>query len=525
MQRRALLSGLAATGLVAPRLASAQGARVLRFVPQADLAVPDPHFSIAFVTRNHAYLVYDFLFAMDDAGRMRPQMAESFSTEEGGRLWTITLREGLRFHDGEPVLARDVVASLRRWATRNVVAIGVFADLESLDALSDRRVRLRFRRPFPLLPELLGRPLVFPAAIMPERLARTPGTEQVSEIVGSGPYRWIANERVPGQRAVYARFDGYRPRGEPPSGTAGGKVAHFERVEWITMPDGATAAAALQAGEIDWWEQPVADHLPRLRGRPGIAVETLDPQGFMAVMRFNHLQPPFDNPAIRRAFLGAFNQTDMMVAVVGTDASLRRDDIGFFHPSSPLATRAGLEALSPRPVAEIRAALAAAGYNGEPVRLLVPADLHAINMKSQVAGDVMRRAGVNLDYVSLDWGAVVTRLGNRGPLAQGGWSATCNFTSGLFAMDPLAHGFLRGQGQTAVFGWPTSPPIEDLRQQWMEAADEAERRRLGEALQRQALQDVPYVPLGGFSLPAAYRRSLVDMVRAPVPMFTGVARA
>ena len=398
MQRRSVLTALAATPLASARAQPA--GRVLRFVPQADLAVADPHFSIAFVTRNHAHLVYDFLYAMDAEGRIHPQMAAGHTAEEGARLWTITLREGLRFHDGEPVLARDVVASLRRWASRNTVAIGVFAELDSMEAPDDRTIRIRFRRPFPLLPELLGRPLTFPAAIMPERLARTPGTEQVSEIVGSGPYRWVAAERMAGQRAVYARFDAYRPRAEAPSGTAGGKIAHFDRVEWLTMPDGATAAAALQAGEIDWWEQPVADHLPRLRGRPNIAVETLDPLGFMAVMRFNHLQPPFDNPAVRRALLGAFNQTDMMTAVVGTEPALRRDDVGFFHPSSPLATRAGLEALTPRPAADIRAALAAAGYNGEPVRLLAPADLHAINVMSQVAADVLRRAGINLEYAA-----------------------------------------------------------------------------------------------------------------------------
>lgn len=527
MRRRDVLQSVAAATVLATPAVHAQGTRVLKFVPQADLAVADPIFGISFVTRNHAYLVYDYLYGQDAEGRPQPQMAAGHRSEEDGRLWTIALRDGLRFHDGTAVLARDVVASLRRWATRQAYAVSVFQDLEALTAPDDRTVQFRFRRPFRLLPELLGKPLNYPPAIMPERLAGpTPGTQAVAEITGSGPYRFLAGERVAGSRAAYQRFDGYVPRPDGAvSGTAGPKVVHFDRVEWLTMPDAATAAAALQAGEVDWWEQPGNDLLPRLRTRRDLVVETLDTSGFMAVMRFNHLVPPFDRPEIRRAFLGAFDQSDFMTAVAGDDPAFRQTDVGYFQPGSPSANRAGIEALTKRSDAAVRADLQAAGYNGELVRLIGPVDLPPLHAMSQVAADVFRRLGVNLDYVAVDWGTAVARLSSRNPVAGGGWSVTPNYTAGFITMDPTAHGFLRGIGTAAIFGWPTSAELERLRSTWMDATDPAEQRRVAEEIQRQALRDVPYIPLGGFTLASAYRRTLTGVLKGALPAFWNVRRA
>jgi len=512
--------------MAAPAPVASQGTRILRFVPQADLAVTDPIFGISFVTRNHAYLVFDYLYGQDAEGRPQPQMAEGHLREEDGRLWTIRLREGLRFHDGTPVLARDVVASLRRWGTRQAYAVSVFQGLEELSAPDDRTIRFRFRQPFQLLPSLLGKPLNYPPAIMPERLAgSTPATQAVAEIIGSGPYRFVPGERIAGARAVYQRFDGYVPRPSGAvSGTAGPKVVHFDRVEWITMPDAATAAGALQAGEVDWWEQAAPDLLPRLRTRRDLVVETLDTSGFMAVMRFNHLVAPFDRPEIRRAFLGAFDQSDFMMAVVGDDPAYRHTGVGFFHPTSPNASSAGLDALTRRSDAAIRSGLAAAGYNGELVRLIGPVDLPPAHAMSQVAIDVFRRVGVNLDYVAVDWGTAVARLNSRNPITQGGWSVTPNYTAGFITQDPTAHGFLRGIGTSAIFGWPTSAEIERLRSAWMDATDPAEQHRIAEGMQLQALRDVPYVPLGGFTLASAYRRNLTGMLRGALPAFWNVRR-
>src|SRR3954469_11712390 len=286
-RRQFVQAGAAAPAL--PSLARAQAATTLKFVPYADLAVLDPLTS-SFMTRNHALCVYDTLYALDEQGRPQPQLIEGAAVEAGGRLWRLTLREGPRFHDGEKVLARDVVASLRRWASRDPFGQSLMAVTEALSAPSDRVVEFRLKRPFPLLPDALAKPTNLMAAIMPERLALTPPTQQLPEVVGSGPFRYLAAERVPGARNVYAKFVGYVPRPEgTPSFAAGPRIAHFERVEWLTMPDPGTQAAALQAGEGDWVDPPLRDLLPRLRRDRNLAFKVVETTGLIGYARFNCL--------------------------------------------------------------------------------------------------------------------------------------------------------------------------------------------------------------------------------------------
>ena len=531
MQRRALMKvgalAVGVGGLATPRLAPGQAQRrVLRFAPQADLAILDPITTTGFVTRNHAFLVFDTLYGWDERYRARPQMVEGHTVEDDGRTWAMTLREGLRFHDGEPVRARDVVASLKRWGARDSFGLAVMAATDEIAAPSDRTIRWRLKRPFPLLPDALGKVGANVAFVMPERLAGTDSAVPISEMVGSGPYRFVADERVPGSRAVYARFEGYIPRadGVEASLLAGPKVAHFDRVEWLTIPDATTAAAALRRNEIDWWEQPTVDLLPTLARARGVKTEVLDPTGAIGMLRFNHLHPPFDNAAVRRAVLGAVSQEDMMTAVAGQDRALWRDGVGVFTPGSQMASDEGMEVLTgPRDLAASRRALAAAGYKGEKVLLMAPTDFPAINAMSEVAADLFRKLGMNLDYVATDWGSALRRQANRDAPERGGYNAFCTYTAGVNQFNPAAHNFIRGSGLTATFGWSTSPRLEELREEWLRSADDDTRRRLGREMQRQAFIDVPYVPLGQFYQPTAYRDDLTGVLRG-LALFWNVKR-
>jgi peptide/nickel transport system substrate-binding protein len=526
MKRRDFLAGSAAVTLAAPSVWAAGDPKLLKFVPQADIALLDPHFSSALVTRNHAHMVYDQLYGVDDAARPRPQMAAGHVVEDDGKTWKITLREGLRFHDGQPVLARDAVASLKRWAKRDVYAISVFSQVDDLAAISDNVLQFRLKRPFRLLADLLGKPTPYSSAIMPERIALLPPGQQVTEIIGSGPYKFVMRERVPGSLAVYERNAAYVPRTDgPPVGTAGPKIAYFDRVEWHTIPDPGTAAAALQSGEVDWWEQPTADLLPLLRKHPGLTVDIIDTLGYQAVLRFNHLYPPFDNPGIRRALLGAFSQTDMMEAVAGDDRSMWKAGVGFFSPASAFANDAGMAVLNgPRDLAQVKRDLAAAGYNGEKFVFLVPTDLPAINAMSEVAADVFHKLGMNMDYQALDWATVAQRLLSQEPLDKGGWSLNANYAPGFSAMSPAAHSFLRGLGKQALFGWPTMPKVEELRSAWIDTTDPEEQKRLCREIQLQAFRDVPYIPLGAFFFAAAYRSDLTGFLKGGVAQFSNVRR-
>ncbi|HWK45526.1 MAG TPA: ABC transporter substrate-binding protein [Stellaceae bacterium] len=536
MHRRDLLRSTLGAGvgavlgssLAAPMISRAQSTaeRTLRFVPQADAAILDPIITTGLVNRNHGFLVFDTLYGVDEAGKMQPQMLAGHTVENDGKLWTMTLREGLKFHDNEPVRARDVVASLRRWASRDAFGNSLMLVVDELSAPDDRTLLWRLKRPFPMLPDALGKVGAIVAFIMPERLAMTDSTHPVKEIIGSGPFRFRADQYAPGSRLVYEKFAGYAPRAEGvPSLLAGPKVAYFDRVEWQVIPDPATAAAALQRNEIDWWDQPIFDLLPTLRRNQNLKVEVLDPFGNVGVLRFNHTQPPFDNPAIRRAVLGAVRQRDYMTAIAGDDPSMWRDAIGFFAPGGVMANTDGIAALAgSRGIEESRKALQEAGYKGEPVLMMAPSDFPAINAMSEVAADMFRKLGMNLDYVMMDWGSMLTRMGNRNTPDKGGYNVYCTYSAGVTHLNPSAHNFLRGSGDKATFGWSTSPELERLRDAWFDAPDEAAQKEIGVRMQRQAFIDTPYVPLGLFYQPTAYNKSLTGVLKG-LPLFWNVRRA
>lgn len=521
--------GLIATGtaLAAPSLALAQDSRVLRFVPQTDVGVLDPIWTGAYVTRNHAALIFDTLYGVDSRFRVQPQMAEGHSVENNGLLWSIRLRDGLRWHDGERVLARDAVASIRRWAARDSFGEALIAATDELSAADDRTIRFRLKRRFPLLTYALGKPGSPAAFIMPERIAATDPYRQIAEVIGSGPFRFNAAERIAGARLVYERNAAYVPReGGAPDFLAGPKRIHVDRVEWHILPDPSTAAAALQRGEVDWWESPGFDLLPLLARNRNIVLPVQDPTGSMLVLRFNQLHPPFDNPAIRRAVLPALSQADYAMAVAGEDRAHWRDGVGVFTPGTPLATDTGLEVLTaPRDLDRAKRALEAAGYRGERVVVLVPSDQAVLKAEGEIGADLFRRIGFDVEFQSLDWGTTQQRLAKRDPVAQGGWSFFHTTWAGMDQLNPGVHQYLRGNGATGRTGWPQSPRIETLRDDWLAAGDEASQTRIAAALQVQALEDLPYIPLGQVLPRTAYRRSLSDVLGGGYPVFWNLRKS
>ena len=329
--------------LCRPAIAQNTAARTIRFVPQANLSSPDPIWTTANVTRNHAYMVWDTLYGLDIALQPHPQMCAGHEASDDGLTWRFTLRDGLTFHDGEPVRGSDCIASIARWSKRDTFGQLLAARLGDMTVLDDRRFQIRLSRPFPLLLQSIAGNNCF---IMPERVARTDPFKQLDEITGSGPFRFVRDEWVSGSLAVYMRFDRYQPRPEAADFSAGGKIAHVERVEWRVMPDPATAGAALQAGEVDWIEQPLIDLLPLLRRNENIHVATQDPFGVIGVVVFNHLQPPFDNVKLRRALLPAIDQSEYVAAVMGNESANAKTGVGVFTAGSPLANTAGLDVLT-----------------------------------------------------------------------------------------------------------------------------------------------------------------------------------
>ncbi len=522
MQRRAFL----AATLAAPVTVRAEPARVLKVIPESDPAALDPVWTTATNTRNHGYLVFDTLWGQDASYAIQPQMVAGHVIENDGRQWTITLRDGLKFHDGEPVRARDVVPSIRRFAARDAFGQALMDATDELSTVDDKTFRFRLKRPFPLLPNALGKTGTPMPCIMPERLALTDPAKQVSDMVGSGPFRFRADERVVGSRLVYERFAGYVPRPDgPASFTAGPKRVHFDRLEYHVIPDTQTAANALRNGEVDFWETPTPDQLPPLRKAGKFTIEVLDRAGGIGCLRFNHLFPPFDNPAIRRSILGAVDQAEFMQAVNGDERNLWQDRVGVFCPGAPMASEEGIAVLTgPRDVEKARRDIVAAGYKGEKIVLLAPTDNPGVNALAQVAGDLFRRLGFNVDLQTTDWGTVIQRRANRKAPSEGGWHVFFTYLNGTNNFDPAAQLGIRGNGDKAWFGWPSMPCMEELRAAWFTAPDATAQRSICVEIQRQFWQDVPYLPLGVTYFPAAWHKSLTG-VRMGFPQYYDITRA
>jgi peptide/nickel transport system substrate-binding protein len=512
MQRRGFLAASALSVLARPALS--QGIKPLIFVPQANLTSLDPVWTTATVTRNYAFLVFETLYGLDAKLNPHPQMAEGHATEDDGKRWTIRLRDGLVFHDGEKVLARDCVGQI------------LAGRLDALDATDDRTLVFRLKKPFAALPFALARTQPSPPVIMPARIAATDPYKQITEVVGSGPFRFEASDYVSGSRAVFTKAAGYVPRTETPDFTSGAKRALVERVEWRVVPDASTAVNALQTGEVDWVESPVPDLLPLLRKNTGVVVDRLDQYGLYPVARMNALQGPTANIGVRRAILAAIDPVEVMQAVMGEDASGYNAPVGVFLPGTASANSAGMDRIggkrSPR---ELGAMLKASGYAGERVVLLHPTDQPFYDAMCQVVASTLTKIGVNVDDQSMDWGTVVQRRASREPLDKGGWSIFCASFPAVDHLNPLATPAARGNGSKAWFGWPDDPKLETLHDQWIDTADAAEQKRLATAIQDEVFSYAPYVPLGQYFPPTAWRKGVTGQLKGPVPVFWNLAKA
>ena len=520
MRRRDLLKALPL--LMAPALARAD-AKPLRFIPNANLSAIDPIWTTALVAQEHGYLVFDTLFGLDEAGQSRPQMCAGHELSDDKLTWTFTLRDGLMFHDGEKVLAKDCAMSLRRWGSRDSFGQVMIAATNEIVTLDDRRFQLRLKKPFSQMLYGLGARNCF---MMPERMAATPSSEAVKEAIGSGPFKFLPGEWVSGAHAGYARFDRYVPRQEPPSFYAGGKQANFDKVEWIVQADEATAAAALQKGEVDWIEQPLIDLCPMLKASSDVRVAVIDPFGWHPILALNHLHPPFNNAKLRRALWPAIDQKAFIASVIGDQHELGRLPAGYFCEGQPMASHAGLEVLTtPRNVAEAKDLVAKSGYAGEKVVMLSPSDRPVYSQMSQVARDLFLKLGLNVDFQPMDWGSVIARRASRNPVEQGGWSTFNTALDGMAISNPGANFALRGSGAKAWFGWPDDAKLESLRAAWFDAPDLASQKALAEQVQLQALQTVPYIPLGQIFQPTAFRADVQGHVHSPFALFWSVRRS
>ncbi len=504
----------------------AQNARVLRFIPQANLSSLDAVAGTQYVVRNAALMVWETLYGVDSTNTPRPQMAESHEVNADFTVWSFTLRPGLKFHDGEPVLSKDVVASLKRWMVRDTMGQQILARLDALEAIDDRTVRFRLNRPFSKMLFAVGKSNAPVALIMPERIAKTDPFQLIKEYVGSGPMKFNTAEWVPGSKAIFEKFDGYNPRPEVGDWLSGGKRMNFDRIEWIIIPDAATAGAALQNGEVDWWENPIADLVPLLKRNRNLNVDIGDPLGNIGSFRINHLNAPFNDVRVRRAVMMALSQTDYMQAVAGDDTNLWKTCPSFFTPGSAMYTEEGGEILKgPRDYEGAKKLLKEAGYNGEKIRLIVATDVAITKAEGDVTADLLQKIGMNVDYVATDWGTTGTIRAKKDPVDKGGWNIFHTWHAGADCINPAPYTALDAGGDKAWFGWPKSDAVQKGISDWYAAPDAAAEKKAIVDINKASFDNVTYIPTGFFLQYTAWRKNVSGIVKSPFPVFWGVQKS
>ena len=508
-------------------VSAATGKKTLSAVMQSDLRVTDPGFTTAIITRDHGYMVYDTLLGIDSSFKVQPQMAD-WTVSADKLTYTFTLRDGLKWHDGAPVTAEDCVASLKRWGTSvDGMARKLMDFTAGIEAADTKTIVFKLKEPYGLVLETIAKPSSVCAFMMPKRLAETPITKQIPEQIGSGPFKFVAAEFQPGVKAVYEKNTDYVPRKEPAEWTSGGKVAKVDRVEWITMPDAQTALNALQSGDVDFVETPPFDMLPALESNPDINVSILNKFGFQSFGRMNFLHPPFDNVKIRRAAMLAINQKDVLDAQIGNPKYYKLCG-AFFICDTPLASDAGGETLiKGNGMADARKALAEAGYDGTPIAIMAPGDVTTLKAQPIVVAQQLREAGFKVDLQATDWQTVVTRRASQKPIKEGGWNMF--FTNWVAAdvSNPVANASVGGRGKNGGwFGWSEDAKVEELRDKFARSSSADEQKKIAAELQKHAYEQVIYIPLGQYTIPSGWRKSLTGVVDGPAtPVFWNIDKS
>ncbi len=501
------VAGGAAFALRAPYVHAQKRGGTLRFIPHADLQVLDPIWTTAYITRNHGYMIYDTLFATDANLQIRPQMVERYSVSKDHMKYSFTLRDGLKFHDGQPVTAQDCVVSLQRWGKKDALGKLLLAATGKLQATDKKTFVLELTEPFGLVLDALGKPSSNVPFIMPARIAASSENEQIKEAIGSGPYKFVKEEWQPGNQVVYVRNPDYVPRNEAPSGAAGGKRVYLDRVIWRYIPDDATASAALEAGEIDYWEFPGLDFVPKLEKNPNLTVYVTDPRGNQGWLRPNHLHPPFNDKRARQALLWMIDQEMYLQAVSGQAKYYRLCPSYFMCGSGlPYESRVGTPG---RPdLDRAKQLMKEAGYDGRPVVLMDPTNSPRIHPATLVTRELLTKIGVNVDLQAMDWSTLVSRRAKKESPKEGGWNLFVTWAISSDVMTPAVNAGISGDCDKAWFGWPCSAEIEKLRSDWVRATDPAKRKQLAEQIQLLAYDEVPYALWGQFLQPSIYRKNV-----------------
>ncbi len=520
---RKLLRSVAAAALAVTFAGPVAAESVFKVVVHADLKNTDPIWTTALITGEHGYNIYDTLFATDENLQIHPQMAEGYTVTDDGLLYTIKLRDGLRWHDGAPVTAKDCVASIARWGKRDGMGQIMMSFLDKMEVVDEKTFTIRLKEPWAPTIEALGKPNSNIPFMMPERSAMTDAHEQVKEQIGSGPFKFVADEWTPGSKVVYVKNEDYVPRLEPASNAAGGKVVHFDRLEWLYIPDANTANNALINGEVDLVENAAADHVPMLREAEGVTVAPTDKFGWQPWFVINHLHEPTSNVKFRQALQYMVDQATYQQANSTLEGSWRTCG-ALMICDSRFGKEVGSERVMMQDFDAAKKLLKEAGYTDQKVILMHPTDIPQLNSASVVTAQLLRKVGINVEVQAMDWSTLTSRRAEKKAPADGGWHLFHTAWPASTLMNPLMQNGISGACGEAWFGWHCDKELADLRAAYSRTSDPAKQEELAERMQARAMEIVSYIPLGQYFFFRAYRDNVTGVIPSVISYFWNIQK-
>ncbi|MBP2239003.1 peptide/nickel transport system substrate-binding protein [Sinorhizobium kostiense] len=509
------LSVYAGAALSASSILRAQAAsedtRVVRVVLDQLPSGFDSHNTTSANTGNHALAIYDMLFAFDSQRVPRPQMIGNWGVSEDRMTYTFALRDGLGFHDGTPVTAADCVASIRRWGAASSAGKLLMERTKDVSKRDDKTFTIVLREPFELLIEALASPSQI-LAVMREKDANLPPTEQVTANIGSGPFKFNQDLAKPGASFTYDRNERYVPRKEAPDGLAGGKVVKVDRVIWDNISDQQTGIAALQAGEIDLLLTCPPDFYSTIEGDPNLELQLVITGGQCMFARVNFLQPPFDNVKARQALLHLVDQEAFMT-VIAPDPRYRHPITSMFGNGSPYSNDENMgwykKGGDPEKAKQL---FKESGYAGERMVILDSTDWAQGDVAAQLLASELKKIGVNAELAPSDWAGITARRANKGPVDEGGWNIHISSWPNGALSDPMGTALLQANGENAWYGWPKNEEYEALRAQWAVVETLEERKALARRMQHLWWDFVGAVFLGQAVSPSARQKTLTGVI-------------
>lgn len=437
--------------------------------------------------------VFETLYTFGDGLTIVPLLAESDPIiTDGGKTYTIKLRQGVKFHDGSVMTSADVLASFDRWKAVADRGKTAWSYLTSVTAPDAHTIELKLKEPYAPLLALLSLNNNA-AAIMPASNQANPMTKYI----GTGPY--TIKERRPDQFVVLARFPDYTPRSDKPTGYGGRRTAYIDEIRYVPVPDPNTRVEGSLSGQYDYADSLPVAAMPRLQGQKEVTPVLQKNFGYPTIS-INNKGGLLTNMTLRQALFAAVNNEDMLKAAFGSTEFYTLS--GSLYPEGfRFHTKEGIEAFNQNNPAKARELAAKAGYKGEPIRFLTTTQFDHFYKIALVATETWRKAGFNIDLQVVDWGTLLTRRNNPA----------------LYEMSTVGAPFLAEPSLTFTAGserpgWWSSEAKDRVVGAFNAESDPAKRAAMFGEVQKLIYAEVPYIKVGDYNVLRAKSNRLQGVI-------------